>query len=159
MTAFRPINPSELPDGVWRIPVPIRFGHCDPAGIVYTPEYFNIFNGVLEDWYGACLGIPYHVLISHRRTGLGYAHVSADFATPGRLGQVMEVAVVVTAIGRSSVTLTIHAFNDMAECVRATFITVITSLDTHRSMPIPDDLRTALEAYQARSAPSAAEAG
>jgi len=28
--------------------VPIRFSHCDSAGIVYFPHYFNMFNGLVE---------------------------------------------------------------------------------------------------------------
>jgi acyl-CoA thioesterase FadM len=27
--------------------VPIRFSHCDSAGIVYFPHYFNMFNGLV----------------------------------------------------------------------------------------------------------------
>ena len=123
---------SELPDSVWRTPVLIRFGHCDPAGIVYTPEYFNIFHGFIRD----------------RRTGLGYVHVSADFARPSSLGDVIDAAVVVDAVGRTSLTLKVYAFNNGALCVCATFVTVTTSLVTHRPVPIPDDLRAALEGYR-----------
>jgi acyl-CoA thioesterase FadM len=145
---FEPLRRSDLPAGVWTTPVPIRFGDCDPAGIVYTPQYFNLFNGVVEDWYGQALGISYHDLIGPRRTGLGYVHVSADFARPSRMGEVLEVGVAVPEIGRSSLTLTVHAFRDGVERVRATFVTVVTSLVDHRPMPIPDDLRAALDAYR-----------
>ena len=130
--------------------MPIRFGHCDPAGIVYTPEYFDLFNGVIEDWYGAALGIPYHTLIGARRTGLGYAHASADFAAPSRMGDVLEVGVEVTELGRSALTLVVRAFAEGVERARATFVTVTTSLEHFRPIPIPDDLRAALEAYRGR---------
>lgn len=143
---------SELPDSVWRTPVLIRFGHCDPAGIVYTPEYFNIFNGVIEDWYGAALRLSYHGFIRDRRTGLGYVHVSADFARPSSLGDVIDAAVVVDAVGRTSLTLKVYAFNNGALCVCATFVTVTTSLVTHRPVSIPDDLRAALERYRSGAA-------
>ncbi len=33
------------PDGAFTRSVPIRFSHCDPAGIVYFPHYFDMFNG------------------------------------------------------------------------------------------------------------------
>ena len=32
MARFEPLRLSELPDGVWRSRVPVRFGACDPAG-------------------------------------------------------------------------------------------------------------------------------
>ena len=72
MARFESLTLSELPSGIWRTRLPVRFGSCDPAGIVYTPEYLNLFNGVIEDWYDAALGLPYHELVGKRRTGLGY---------------------------------------------------------------------------------------
>lgn len=159
MARFESITLSELPNGVWRTRLVVRFGSCDPAGIVYTPEYLNLFNGVIEEWYGAELGLPYHEMVGRRRTGLGYAHVSADFAKPSSMGDVLDVAVVVRKIGRSSVTLTIHAFKGGSECVRATFVTVTTSLVDHRAIVLPNDLRIALSSYQARCESSAAAPG
>ena len=55
MARFESMTLSELPGGIWRTRLPVRFGSCDPAGIVYTPEYLNLFNGVIEDWYGDAL--------------------------------------------------------------------------------------------------------
>ncbi|CAH1664044.1 acyl-CoA thioesterase [Chelatococcus asaccharovorans] len=150
MPRFTLMRASNLPPGIWRCPLAIRFGHCDPAGIVYTPQYFHLFNTVLEDWYGQALGTSYYGLIGSRRIGLGYAHASADFATPARMGETLEVAVVVDAVGRSSVTLCLHAFKNGIECARANFVTVVTSLIDHKAMLVPDDLRSAFEAYRER---------
>ena len=150
MARFESLVLSQFPNGIWRTRLPVRFGSCDPAGIVYTPEYLNLFNGVIEDWYGEALGLPYHELVGPRRTGLGYAHVSADFAAPSSMGDVLDVAVIVRDIGRTSVKLTVHAFKDGTECVRATFVTVTTSLLDHQPVALPDDLRLALRDYQAR---------
>ncbi|MDH7797582.1 MULTISPECIES: thioesterase family protein [unclassified Beijerinckia] len=148
MPRFVPLPLSSLPASVWRTSFLIRFGDCDPAGIVYTPEYFNIFNGVIEDWYSQSLGFPYHLLIGQRRMGLGYAHVSADFSQPSSMGEVLEAAIIVKNIGRSSVALSVHAFKAGLECVRANFVTVTTSLRDHAVIPIPDDLRRAFETYR-----------
>lgn len=149
MARFESLMLSELPSGVWQTRLPVRFGSCDPAGIVYTPEYLNLFNGVIEDWYGDALGIPYHELVGTRKVGLGYAHVSADFAKPSRMGDVLDVAVIVREIGRTSLTLTVQAFKDNSERVRATFVTVTTSLLDHKPIGLPDDLRLVLKNYQA----------
>ena len=48
MARFEPLMLSELSGAIWRTRLPVRFGSCDPAGIVYTPEYLNLFNGVIE---------------------------------------------------------------------------------------------------------------
>ena len=44
------------PNGAFTRTVSIRFSHCDPAGIVYFPHYFDMFNGLIEDWYTEQLG-------------------------------------------------------------------------------------------------------
>jgi acyl-CoA thioesterase FadM len=79
----------------------VRFGACDPAGVVYTPEYLNLFNGVVEDRYDEALGIFYHELVGKRGTGLGYAHMSADFARPSSMGHMLDAALIVHQVGRA----------------------------------------------------------
>ena len=32
-------------------PVRIRFSHCDPAGIVFFPQYLVMTNALVEDWF------------------------------------------------------------------------------------------------------------
>jgi acyl-CoA thioesterase FadM len=132
----------------WRTIVPIRFSHCDPAGIVYFARYFDLMNGVVEDWFGEALGIDYHEMIGPRRIGLGYASASADFAKPGFMGDRLEFAVVVDRIGRKSCTLRIHAFKEAEPALLARLVIVTTSLETHTSIAIPEDMRAALERYQ-----------
>jgi hypothetical protein len=42
---------------------PIRMQHRDSAGVVFTPQYFNLFTEVLEDWWEQELGISSRDLI------------------------------------------------------------------------------------------------
>ena len=41
----------------------IRFAHCDPAGIVFFPQYLVMINNLVEDWVTECLGVPYAELL------------------------------------------------------------------------------------------------
>ena len=56
-------DPFTPPKAAFTRSVPIRFSHCDPAGIVYFPHYFNMFNGLIEDWYTEELGYNYAEII------------------------------------------------------------------------------------------------
>jgi 4-hydroxybenzoyl-CoA thioesterase/acyl-CoA thioester hydrolase len=150
MPRLEPLRREDLRPGLWSTEVAIRFGHCDPAGIVYTPHYFDMFNGVIEQFYPSALGIDYYALIRERRLGPGYGHAACDFFAPSLMGEVMEVAVAVERIGRASYTLILHAMKADKEAVRGRFVTVMTSLDSFRTTPIPDDVRASLETYQAR---------
>lgn len=148
-----PLTEAEVPAVLWSTPVPIRFGHCDPAGIVYTPHYFHLFNGVIEVWHGEALGLDYYALIGARRTGLGYGHAACDFFAPSRMGEMLRVAVAIERIGQASLTLVLHATRAGREVARGRFVAVATSLDTHAVVPLPPDLRAAYERYHALRSP------
>ena len=144
------IKGLDLPAGAWRITVPVRFSHCDPAGIVYFPRYFDMINGVVEDWFAGALGLAHHTFIRDRRIGLGPAHAEADFMTPGFLADELVFAVLVERLGNSSLALSVHAHRGEEPVLIARLVIVTTSLDLHRAIPIPGDLRAALERYRER---------
>jgi acyl-CoA thioesterase FadM len=142
--------PADLATGVWRETLLIRFSHCDPAGIVYFPRYFDIGNSVVEDWFPASLGLDYHVFIAARRIGLGFVNVACDFLKPGMMGDQVTFAVLVEAIGNASITLKLYGYRDDAPLLAMRLVMVTTSLTLHRAIPIPDDLRAAVETYRER---------
>ena len=47
----------------------VRFAHCDPAGIIFFPQYLVLVNDLVEDWLGEGLGVPNAELILRRRIG------------------------------------------------------------------------------------------
>ncbi|MDK3018747.1 acyl-CoA thioesterase [Pseudodonghicola flavimaris] len=143
----RPMTRDQLPQGMWSHRVTFRHGQCDPAGIVYTPKFFDVFNQAIEAWFCDCLGLNYYELIGERRTGLGYVHASASFFSPCRMGDEVDIFVRVVKIGKSSYSLVLHAMLGEGEALRGDYTTVTTSLETHRPIPIPEDIKTALTAY------------
>ena len=143
-----PPPPESLPAAVWRTEMRIRFSHCDPAGIVYFARYFDLMNGVVEDWFSGALGLEYAEFIGPRRIGLGYASAEADFAAPGFMGDRIAFAVLIERIGGASLTLRIYAYRAHDPILSARLTIVTTSLVEHRAIPLPDDLRAALERYQ-----------
>ena len=123
----------------------VRFGHCDPAGIVFFPRYFEMLNALIEDWFTDGLGIDYAQLIDTRRIGVPSVRLVADFQRVSRIGDLLSQRIAIRKLGRSSLTLDVRF--DGADGTRVAFeqVLVCTSLDTHRPIPFPDDVRTALE--------------
>lgn len=121
--------------------VTVRFGDCDPAGIVYFPVIFDWMHQAMEDWFDRGLGVPYATVIGERRIGFPAVHSEADFHAPCRLGETLEIALSVGRIGRTSLQL------DYAVADRATARTVVAvvDLDTLRPIPLPEDLRTRMQ--------------
>ena len=139
------------PPGAFTRSVPVRFSHCDPAGIVYVPHYFDMFNGLIEDWYGEELGYDYAELIMGSRFGFPFVHLDCDFKIPSRMGDVIELTVLVERIGRSSLGIAIVCHHDGLERLRAHMVTAMMSLETHQPVTLPPDLRAKIEAYRART--------
>lgn len=135
------------PQGAFTRTVAIRFSHCDPAGVVYFPHYFDMFNGLIEDWYTEQLGVDYSKLILGDRHGFPYVHIETDFKIPSRMGEHLDLTLLLTRIGRSSLTVTIVGHLAGVERLRARLVTTMTSLETQRSVELPHALRQKFEAY------------
>ena len=139
------------PDGAFTRSVPIRFSHCDPAGIVYFPHYFDMFNGLIEDWYTQELGYDYAELIMGSQYGFPFVHLEGDFKVPSRIGDIIDLTLLVERIGRSSLGIVIVCHRDGVERLRARMTTAMISLETSKAVPLPKALRAGIESYRQRT--------
>ncbi len=136
------------PKGPFAVDRLVRFSHCDPGGIVYFPRYFDLMNATVEDWFYQRLGLDYAGRLMADGQGLPTVHAECDFVRPSLMGEILSWALTVEKIGNSSMTVEITASCDGEDRLRATLVLVATSLKTHRPIPIPDDLRQAVETYR-----------
>jgi 4-hydroxybenzoyl-CoA thioesterase len=146
---FNPMKEDRFtpPTGAFTRTVPIRFSHCDPAGIVYFPHYFDMFNGLVEDWYTEQLGVNYANLIVGDQHGFPYVHIETDFKLPSRMGERLDLTLLLTRVGRSSLSVVIVGHVNGVERLRARLVTAMTSLETHQSVELPKALREKFESY------------
>ena len=126
----------------------IRFAHCDPAGIVFYPQYLVMFNGLVEDWITDGLGIPYPELIGRRRIGLPTISLHCEFKSVSRMGDDVTLGLQVEAIGNRSLTLRLDCTSGAELRVQVRNVIVTTSLDTHCAIALPDDLRAAVARFR-----------
>ena len=125
----------------------LRFGDCDPAGIAYYPRYFDLLNGVVEDWW-ISMGVPWKVLCGERRIGLPTVRFEVDFRAPAFLEDELRFSLSIKRIGGKSVELDHVVQRGATTLWQCAQTLVVTSLDSHRSIPWPDDLRAALVSFQ-----------
>lgn len=128
----------------------VRFGHCDPAGIVFYPRYFEMLNACVEDWFTQGLGIDYAELLGPRRVGMPTVQLNTEFKRVSRMGDWLTQTLTLVKLGRSSLTLDLRFRGSDGDDERVAFqqVLVCTSLESHRPIPFPDDLRAALERAQ-----------
>ena len=80
----------------------VRFADCDAAGIVFFPRYFEMLNGVVEDWFGGPLGVSFRELHLERHASVPTAAVEARFMAPSRLEDDLTFSLTVTKLGGAS---------------------------------------------------------
>ncbi|MCT9810159.1 acyl-CoA thioesterase [Acidovorax sp. Be4] len=129
---------------VFERPLRIRFAHCDPAGIVFFPQYLVMLNGLVEDWCTDGLGVNYSELLTTRRIGLPIVRLDCEFRAISRMGDDVTLGLAVERVGRSSLTLALHCRAGTQERMRSRQVLVTTDLDTHQARALPDDMRAAL---------------
>jgi 4-hydroxybenzoyl-CoA thioesterase len=125
----------------------VRFADCDPAGIVFFPQYLVMMNTFVERWFDEALHVPYAQLLGARRTGLPTVRLEVDFTAVSRHGDLLTQRLQVERAGRSSLVLAISFSGGDELRLRARQVLVCTSLDSHRAQPLPEDVRVALEPY------------
>jgi 4-hydroxybenzoyl-CoA thioesterase len=125
----------------------IRFSHCDPAGIVYFPEFFDLAHATMEDWFREGLRQPLPDLIRDRRVGTPTVAVQCDFLKPLRMGDTLRFELRVLKAGSASVQLAYSGKKDGSEHLRITQTIAFMALDAGVATPIPDDLRPRIEEY------------
>ena len=138
--------------GAFTRSVTIRFSHCDPAGIVYFPHYFDMFNGLIEDWYKEELGYDYAELVMGSRFGFPIVHLDCDFKIPSRMGEEINLTVLIDRVGRTSLGFAIVCHLDGLERLRAHMVTAMMSLESRQPVPLPPALRNKIEAYRQKTA-------
>jgi 4-hydroxybenzoyl-CoA thioesterase len=141
MTTVPSVPSSESYTQTLRVP----FSMCDPAGIVFFVQYHLMFQNLVESWITERLGVDYSELLGPRRVGLPTVRLETDFRASSRMGDRISVSLRVEHVGTKSLVLQLAVHGDDGHLrVEARQVIVCTSLDTHRSQPFPDDLRTAL---------------
>ena len=101
MSASDPIAPA------FAIEQKVLFKHCDPAGIVFYPRYFEMMNDLVEAFFDRALGAPFEALL--RTHGVPTATIQATFHAPSRHGDLLTLTAAPTRIGGASMDMALAA--------------------------------------------------
>ena len=123
--------------------ITVRFGDCDPAGLVYYPVLFHYCHVAMEEFFAARCGVSYGRLMTEERVGFPTVNARAEFSAPFVYGDEAEVEVWVSHVGRSSATFEyrLRRAADGVLCATATLIQVAMNLDERRAVAIREGLR------------------
>ena len=88
---------------IYRRQLTIEWGQCDPAGIVFNPRFFEMFDASSWLLLEAALGVkPQDLARTYDIIGAPLVDAHANFFKPARFGDSIEIASRVSEFRRSS---------------------------------------------------------
>ncbi len=88
---------------IYRRQLTVEWGHCDPAGIVFNPRFFEMFDASSWALFEAALGMkPQDLAAAYGIIGVALVDARANFLKPARFGDAVEIASRVSEFRRSS---------------------------------------------------------
>ena len=98
----------------------IEWGHCDPAGIVFNPRFFEFFDWSTARLVHEALELGTGSLnAAYGVAGIPLVDTRANFLRPSRYGEEVEIVSEVTHVGRSSFEIDHRLFNRRELAVEA----------------------------------------
>jgi 4-hydroxybenzoyl-CoA thioesterase len=125
--------------------VRIEWGDCDPAGIVYYPRYFGMFDACTSALIERALGMTKHdYLRAYEFAGHPLVNARSRFIIPTRFGDDVAIESTVTEFRRSSFDISHRLHKNGALAVEGFETRVWVQGDatngTMKSAPIPQDV-------------------
>mgnify|MGYP000432666423 CR=1 FL=1 len=115
----------------------IRFGHTDPAGIVYYPHYCDMSNGVVEAFFDDCVGASFQAMRSDFGVVTPLRNIEADFIAPCRIGDKLDLALTLLRVGRTSLRIVIDGSVEGSPRLSAKLAIVFVSARDGRAVAPP----------------------
>lgn len=125
----------------------VRMHDTDMAGILYFPRIFRFVHDALEDLMES-EGYGFDTVFHDKNFVFVIVHCEADYYTPVKVGDNLNVHVGVEHIGNSSFSMLYEIFRGKTQIGSAKTIHVTLEAKSRIKVPVPDMLRTVLEKYR-----------
>jgi acyl-CoA thioester hydrolase len=128
-----------------RTPIRVRYNECDPQGIVFNANYLVFADVACNELWREELGGYDAFLATGHDVVVGEANVR--FLSPARFDEELEVLSTVDRLGTSSIVLRFAMAVEDRPVAEVVLRYVCVAAGEHRSAPVPDALRAALERH------------
>ncbi len=131
----------------------VRFQHCDPAGIVFYPRYYEMLNLTVERFFERQLGYSFNRLHHELQVTVPTVRIETDFLEASYLEDRLQFQMTLDRVGRSSLGFQIVCKCGAEERLRAIITLVCIDFERKKAVPWPDVLRDKIEAILAAGPP------
>ncbi len=123
----------------------VRWGDCDPAGIIYAPRVYEYAMETLEEFFMEVLGSSWMDLKAGSIVGTPVLRAEIEHLYPLVPEKKVMITVHIKNVGRSTVTYEMGGVDDSGEkCFRVEVIMCFIDQASFKSTDMPDDIRERL---------------
>jgi acyl-CoA thioester hydrolase len=123
----------------------VRYGECDPQGIVFNANYLLYFDVAFTEMWRAAVG-PWQEMVTR-----GYDAVVGEaqlhFHAPARFDDLLQLCVQIERLGSTAIGTRIDVVRDEELLVRGRLRHVVVSTDTWRKTEMPAWIREGLGTF------------
>jgi acyl-CoA thioester hydrolase len=130
--------------------VRVRYGECDPQGVVFNAHFLAYFDIAITELFRAALG-GYQAIVD-RGVDFVVAEAGLRYRQPAHFDEELKLEVVVTRLGKTSITTSYRVRRDAELLVEGTLRHVLVELEGREpgaKTAIPDWIREGLAPYLA----------
>lgn len=138
-------TPAPLP---FRVQDRVRWGDCDPLGIIYYGAYIRYFEAAEHEMFRAA-GLTYEIMRVQRHVQLPRKAIEVEFHSPAQMDELLDIEVGVVRLGTTALTLRFEVYRAADRVHRATASITVVCVDKESvtKRPLPDFVRDALRPY------------
>jgi acyl-CoA thioester hydrolase len=132
---------------VYRHRIRVRYGECDPQGVVFNANYLAYFDVVLTEWWREALG-SYSAMLE-AGADMVVAETRILFRSSAVFDDELDFQLRVERLGTTALKCRIDAYVGERLIVEGEIRHVFIDPETKAKRPMPDDIRAGLEPYVA----------
>ena len=128
----------------------VRYGECDPQGIVFNANYLAYFDVCLTEMWREAVG-GWQAMVE-RGVDAVVGEATIRFRKPARNDDLLDLRMHVAKLGTTSITTEVEIVRDGELLIEGSLRHVVVDAETFEKTPIPDWLREALSRFAAADA-------
>jgi YbgC/YbaW family acyl-CoA thioester hydrolase len=126
----------------------VRWAEVDMQKIVFNGHYLMYVDTAVAGYWRA-LAMPYHETMEHLQGDMFVRKATLEYLASARYDDRLAVGIRCGRIGNSSMVFQAAVFRDEKLLVHGDLVYVFADPVTQTSRPVPDDLRSALQGFEA----------
>jgi acyl-CoA thioester hydrolase len=123
----------------------VRYGECDPQGIVFNANYLLYFDVAFTELWRAAVGAWQEMVA--RGVDAVVAEANLNFRSPARFDDQLQLRAQVTQLGKSAITTEIDVVRGEELLVAGRLRHVCVSTETWTKSDLPDWVRSGLQRF------------